>query len=113
MKYKNTVTFENNAEKVLVEAQLKKIQILVAIGEKAVSIWKQLITKNKIIDTGRFRNSATYKEQKDSVIIGSNVEYAPFLELGTSRMKARPTLKPAVLDYGKTYKKIAEQIWKS
>lgn len=111
MKYKSHITFENNTKKVLDEAKLKKNQILVAIGEKAVSIWKQIITKEKIVDTGRFRNSTTYKERKNEVVIGSNVKYAPYLELGTSKMKARPTLKPTILNYGKAYKKIAQQIW--
>ncbi len=30
------------------------------------------------------------------VVVGTNVEYAIFLELGTSRMAARPYLRPAV-----------------
>ncbi len=33
---------------------------------------------------------------KYSVIIGTSVEYAPYVELGTSRMKAQPYLTPAL-----------------
>lgn len=113
MKYKSEIKFENNTNKILAEAKRKKVQILTAIGEKAVSIWKQIITKKGVVDTGRFRNSTTYKVMKDYVVIGSNTFYSIFLELGTSRMKARATLKPTVLDFKETYKKIAEQIWKS
>ena len=33
---------------------------------------------------------------KNSVIIGTNVEYAPYVELGTSKMAAQPFLNPAL-----------------
>lgn len=34
--------------------------------------------------------------EDDSVIIGTNVFYAPYVEMGTSSMKAQPFLKPAI-----------------
>lgn len=51
------------------------------------------------VDTGRLRSSITHEVNNDekSVRIGTNVEYAPFLELGTVRMPAGyPFLKPAL-----------------
>ncbi len=33
---------------------------------------------------------------KRTVYVGTNVEYAPYVELGTSRMGAKPYLRPAV-----------------
>ncbi len=33
---------------------------------------------------------------KNSVVIGTNVEYAPFVELGTSKQAAQPYLNPAL-----------------
>jgi HK97 gp10 family phage protein len=33
---------------------------------------------------------------KNSVVIGTNVEYAPYVELGTSKMAAQPFLNPAL-----------------
>ncbi|AYR04346.1 hypothetical protein CPD1_067 [Clostridium phage CPD1] len=46
------------------------------------------------------------------MVLGFNVEYAPFLEAGTSRQPARPTLKPAIMDYKEDYKKLIEQTLK-
>ena len=43
----------------------------------------------------------------DSVIIGTNVYYAPYVETGTSKTKAQPFLKPAVNNHISEYKKLA------
>lgn len=50
--------------------------------------------------------------EKNTVYIGTNVEYAPYVELGTSRTSARPYLKPAVVDHAARYKKIFEDSMK-
>lgn len=49
------------------------------------------------VRTGRLRNSVTHEITDDGLnaAIGSNVEYAPFVEFGTRRMRARPYLFPA------------------
>lgn len=61
------------------------------------------------VDTGRLRNSITHtREGEETVLIGSNVEYAPYVEAGTSRMKPRKFLHRAVFDHMSTYKEIAE-----
>ena len=44
------------------------------------------------IDTGRLRSSIATKTDKNSVTVSTNVEYAPFVEHGTVKMKARPYL---------------------
>ena len=109
-----SVKFDNNTQKILQENEYKARQILTAIGLKAVSIWTKEITNKKVVDTGRFRSSVTHEVNyaDKSVSIGSNVDYAPYLELGSHKMKARPTLKPTIMNYKDAYKKIAEQIWK-
>ncbi len=111
---RNSIKFEDNSPEFLAEMDRKMPQILTAIGTKAVSIWQKIITEKRVVDTGRFRNSANYaiKSEQKKVIIGSNVKYAPFLELGTYKMKARPTLKPTVLEHTDTYKQLTEQILK-
>ena len=53
------------------------------------------------VDTGRLRSSITRGEvERDgdslSVDIGTNVEYAPYVEFGTSRRRAQPFLRPAL-----------------
>lgn len=45
---------------------------------------------------------------EDAVYIGTNVEYAPYVELGTQRTTAKPFLKPAVENHVNEYKKIVE-----
>lgn len=62
------------------------------------------------VDTGRLRNSITHqvRPSEKSVYIGTNVEYAPYVELGTSRMKPQPFLRPAAADHENTYRKIFE-----
>ena len=62
------------------------------------------------VDTGRLRNSITHqvRPSEKSVYIGTNVEYAPYVELSTSRTKGQPFLRPAAADHENTYKKIFE-----
>ena len=90
-------------------------------------------TEKKYRLTGRLRNSITFAlageearakayndddgkaykydgvapgEKGSGVYIGSNVEYAPYVEMGTSRTRARPFLRPAAADHGQRYKQL-------
>jgi len=59
------------------------------------------------VDTGRLRSSIeSKKEGKYKIKIGSNVEYAPFVELGTKYMSPRPFLMPGLLNNKEQIKKI-------
>lgn len=84
------------------------------------------------VDTGTLRNSIAHqvKDQEEKVYIGTNEEYAPYVELGTGTYvqggrptpwvykdsrgkwhwtrgnKAKPYLKPSVADHVQTYKNI-------
>lgn len=60
------------------------------------------------VDTGRLRNSISHARDDTSAYIGTNVEYAPYVELGTSRMKARPYLRPAAEEHADEYKEIVK-----
>lgn len=52
------------------------------------------------VDTGRLRSSITHSLEQDSAglvgVVGTDVEYAPYVELGTSRAGAQPFLRPAL-----------------
>lgn len=63
------------------------------------------------VDTGRLRNSVAHLVQpsEKAVYIGTNVEYAPYVELGTRRMEAQPFLKPAAADHADTYRAILKR----
>jgi len=67
---------------------------LIRAGALAVYEVQQSIMGNrgepKSVDTGNFANSIQVKNlDKNSVSVFSEVEYAPFLEYGTSRMQPR------------------------
>ena len=47
--------------------------------------------------------------EENSVYIGTNVEYAPYVEFGTYRMPSRPFLRNAIEKYKDDYKKIMEE----
>ena len=89
---------------------------LSAVGAFVEGNAAMLITENQNVDTGRLRGSITYsidgktsqvrsparqadavprQESKATVSIGSNVEYAEFIEYAI-RGKAKPFLRPAV-----------------
>lgn len=86
------------------------------------------------VDTGNLRNSITHQMDGDNkVLIGSNVEYAPYVELGTGKyadggrktswvyedskgnwhmtngQKAQPYLKPALANHTDEYAKIIRE----
>lgn len=66
------------------------------------------------VDTGRLRNSISHAVDEDekTVYIGTNVEYAPYVEMGTSKTKAQPYLKPAATNHNDEYKAIIERYLK-
>lgn len=63
------------------------------------------------VDTGRLRNSTTHivDEVGKCAVIGTNVEYAPYVELGTRHQKPQPYLKPAAKDHAPTYRAIMQK----
>ena len=94
-------------------------QALIAVGITAENNAKCEITRavydtpesKSYIRTGRLRNSLTHSVEMNekAVYIGSAVEYAAYVELGTSRMRARPYLRPAVTNYTDEYKNLIKQ----
>ena len=49
------------------------------------------------VDTGNLRSSITHRVVSDEEArVGTNVDYAPWVEGGTSKMAAQPFLRPAL-----------------
>ena len=63
------------------------------------------------VDTGNLRNSITHAVEgsEDAVYAGTNVEYAPYVEMGTRRTAAQPFLRPAATEHGSTYRSILKR----
>lgn len=85
-------------------------------GGKAESYAKQLCPVGTPESTGipgykggTLRRSITHQRlDARTEIIGSNVKYAPYVELGTVKMKARPFLRPAAENHAAEYTKILQ-----
>lgn len=77
---------------------------LEAVGLQAEGYAKRLCP----VDTGNLRNSITHVYDEDTAYIGTNVEYAPYVEYGTSRTRAQPFLRPAAENHASEYRQIFE-----
>lgn len=113
------MSFESNLSNVLSHTTDGLHRAAEIIGGMAESYAKQLCP----VDTGNLRNSITHtsRDEGSSVVvtIGSAVQYAPFVELGTGRnyeksgghgtfegMKPRPYLRPAIENHKEQYKAV-------
>lgn len=123
---------KDNTKKIQKEVEQAIKKALVEVGEKCTDYAVDLAPH----DTGLLRNSITYaldgeasakgsyhadegdgsgaysgtvpKESKNHcVYVGTNVEYAPYQEFGTVKMKeANPFIKPAVANHQDVYQRI-------
>lgn len=103
------VKLESHADEVLAELHDRVPVILEALGIEAEGNAVDEITSLGAVDTGRLRGSISHATDSDSAYIGTNVEYAPYVELGTYKMAARPFLRNAVTNYEDDYKRIIEE----
>ena len=102
---------------------------LTSVGVQAQARATQIITDNESIDTGNLRNSITFAIgiKGDELYVGTNVEYAPYVEFGHKQQKgryvpaigkrlvagevpAKPFLRPAIENYINEYKQIIENV---
>ena len=122
------VDVTDNSDKVLAEFQAAILRALERCGSQAEGYAKDLAP----VDTGRLRNSISHKvdEEEKAAYIGSDLDYAAYVELATGIYaeggrptpwvyqdengnwhwtrgnKAQPFLKPAVADHAKEYQSI-------
>lgn len=104
----STVSFHSNLvviEKATAEQLARAAEI---IGGMAESHAKELCP----VDTGNLRNSITHatEDEGHTVVIGTNVEYAPYVELGTSRQRPQPYLRPAIENYIPQYQMVVQTV---
>ena len=101
-----SVTIQDHSAEVSTEIKSALLRGLETCGLVAEGYAKKLAP----VDTGNLRNSITHTvdEEEPAAYIGTNVEYAPYQELGTIHMAAHPFLKPAVADHANEYRKIIE-----
>lgn len=102
------VVIKSHLGEVLSELNDRVPTILEALGMEAEGNAVSEITSLGAVDTGRLRASISHASDENSAYIGTNVEYAPYVELGTRKMAARPFLKNAVANYTDEYKQIVE-----
>lgn len=128
------IQITDNSGEILRALEEKKKAALTGIGIQAEGYAK----RSTPVDTGRLRNSITHAVRGDDVYIGSNVEYAVWIELGsgiyasdgkgrqspwgyydrngkyrvTRGMKPRHMLKKAASEHTEEYKRIIEAIMK-
>lgn len=125
------MSFESNLSNVLSQTTDGLHRAAEIIGGMAESYAKQEITRvvydtpesPNYVRTGHLRNSITYKVRDEGssvvVTVGSAMEYAPYVELGTGRnyeksgghgtfdgMKPRPYLRPAIENHKEQYKAV-------
>lgn len=74
------IDITDNTDQFLKDLESKKGRILEAIGITAEAYAKML---TPVGYSGRLRSSITHTVKDDAVYIGSDLHYAPFVELGT------------------------------
>lgn len=97
----------DNRNTVLETLSVVKKRALMRCGAKVENYAKQ----DAPVDTGRLRNSIHHEmENDDTVDIGTDVEYAVFQELGTSRgVKEKRFLTNGVRNHVDEFKSIIEE----
>ena len=133
-----SVQITDNSAEALAELTRAKARALETIGLKAEGYAKRLCPVGTVESTGikgyrggTLRNSITHTVSGDVLSVGSNVEYAPYVELGTGPhfepppdwetfsskrgsgvgrgyVKPRRYLQPAIEEHAGEYKTIAE-----
>lgn len=59
---------------------------------------KSAARANCPVDTGNLRRSITKQTFDRRAVVGTNCDYAAYVEFGTCKMRAKPYLVPALLD---------------
>mgnify|MGYP002623685096 CR=1 FL=1 len=103
------VEFTSNRAEVEQELERKIQRAAEIIGGMAESYAKGYAP----VDTGNLRNSISHTTEDDghTVVIGTNVQYAPYQELGApnAHVPPHPYLRPAIENHKDEYKNVFQQ----
>ena len=125
---------EDNSQKILNELDNKMPEILDGLGNELYKSIYNFMTTDKIVDTGRLRGSISYStpfkeysnltlankpedvikgiKQNDTVVYGSNVEYASYVNSGSSKQRARKFIENGTYCAVPQMKAVVEKILK-
>lgn len=103
------IEIRDHSAEIIAEIKAKMPVILEMLGQAGENNAKFEITALGAVDTGNLRNSISHANDGTYAYIGTNVEYAPYVEMGTSRMEERPFLRNAVLNHLDEYGQIFEE----
>ena len=102
-------THRDNTDEVLAALERAKRRGLEAIGLVAEGHAKNITP----VDTGRLRNSISHATDGEAAYIGTNVEYAPYVETGSPTIKAHHMLQKASTEHTDEYKQLMEDSMKN
>lgn len=108
-----SVTVKDNTKEVLSALEKAKKNGLEAIGLTAEGYAKKNLYPGHGLDTGRLRNSISHATDKEAAYIGTNVEYALYVELGARNRKGLHYLQQAATEHKAEYKQIMEDALKN
>jgi phage gpG-like protein len=103
-------SYKDNTEEVLSKLAAAKKRGLEAIGLAAEGHAKKYETA---VDTGRLRNSVSHATDDEAAYIGTNVEYAPYIELGARGKDGLHFLQKAASNHTDEYKRLMEDSMKN
>ena len=105
------IALENNPRRI--DTGLLRNSITHAAGgaAPAISSYRADKTKEDQVNYGRY--SGTAPNEPDTMFIGTNVEYAPYVHEGTIRMAANRFLRNALDKHTNEYKSLMEHVLKS
>ena len=102
-------SYKDNTEQVLSAMEKAIERGLEAIGLTAEGHAK----KETPVDTGRLRNSISHAVEDNAAYIGTNVEYAPYVELGARGRDGKHMLQRAATEHTDEYKRLMEDSMKN
>ena len=102
-------TYKDNTKEVLSAMGNAIERGLEAVGLAAEGYAK----KDTPVVTGRLRNSISHAVKDKSAYIGTNVEYAPSVELGSRGRDGKHMLQRAATEHTAEYKKLMEDSMKN